>query len=111
MTDPAAAGERFLAVAGDPMTIEEVALVLRARLGQAASRVPTRVMPDWLVRAGSLADRSLRQLVPELGKVKRASNEKARRVLGWEPRSNEECIVATAQSLIELGLLKSSGPR
>jgi len=108
MTDPAASGERFLAVAGDPMTIEEVAKVLRARMGEAAARVPTRVLPDWTVRLAALADRSLRQLVPELGKVKRASNEKAKSVLGWAPRSNEECIVATAESLVELGLLKSS---
>jgi dihydroflavonol-4-reductase len=41
--------------------------------------------------------------VPELGKVKQASNEKARRVLGWSPRSNEDAIVATAQSLVRLG--------
>ena len=109
MTDPAAGGERFLAVAGDPMTIEEVAQVLRARMGEAAARVPTRVLPDWTVRLAALADPSLRQLAPELGKVKRASNEKAKRMLGWEPRSNEECIVGTAESLVQLGLLKSSG--
>ena len=108
MTDPAAKGERFLAVAGDPMTIEQVAQVLRARMGEAASRVPTRVLPDWTVRLASLGDASLRQLVPELGKVKRATNEKAKRLLGWEPRSNEECIVGTAESLVQLGLLKSS---
>jgi nucleoside-diphosphate-sugar epimerase len=109
MTDPAARGERFLAVAGEPMTIEEVAHVLRARLGEAAARVPTRVLPDWLVRVAALTDSSLKQLVPELGKVKRATNEKARSLLGWSPRSNEESIVATAESLVQLGLLKNAG--
>jgi len=108
MTDPSAAGERFLAVAGEPMTIQEVAQVLRARLGEAAARVPTRVLPDFLVRLAALGDGSLKQLVPELGKVKRASNEKAKSMLGWAPRSNEECIVGTAESLVELGLLKRS---
>ena len=109
MTDPAAKGERFLAVAGEPMTIEQIAKVLRARLGTAAARVPTRVLPDILVRAAALTDASLKQLVPELGKVKRASNEKARSLLGWAPSSNEECIVATAESLVRLGLLKHAG--
>jgi nucleoside-diphosphate-sugar epimerase len=47
-------------------------------------------------------DSSARQLVPELGKVKQASNAKARRVLGWSPRSNEEAIVATGESLLRL---------
>ncbi len=108
MSDPAARGERFLAVAGEPMSIEDVALVLRARMGEVASRVPTRVLPDWIVRAASLTDQSLKQLVPELGKVKKPVGEKARRVLGWDPRSNEDSIVATAESLVRLGLLKHS---
>ena len=50
----------------------------------------------------------MKQIVPELGMRKNATNEKARRVLGWSPRSNEEAIVATAESLARLGLLKDS---
>ncbi|MGA7805424.1 MAG: aldehyde reductase, partial [Bradyrhizobium sp.] len=38
--------------------------------------------------------------------VRRASGVKARRLLGWSPRDNEEIIVATAESLIRLGLVK-----
>jgi nucleoside-diphosphate-sugar epimerase len=109
MTNPAAGGERFLAIAGDTMTIEEIAQVLRERMGATAARVPTRVLPNWMVRLASLFDSSLRGVVPELGRSKRASNEKARRLLGWAPRSNEDSIVATAESLVRLGLLKSAG--
>jgi len=109
MINPAAKGERFLAIAGDYMTIEEIAEVLRARMGAAAARVPTRVLPNWTVRLASVADRSLRAVLPDLGKSKRVSNEKARSLLGWAPRSNEDCIVATAESLVQLGLLKSAG--
>jgi nucleoside-diphosphate-sugar epimerase len=46
MTDLAAKGERFLAVADGPVSIKDVADVLRARMGEAASRVPTRELPD-----------------------------------------------------------------
>jgi nucleoside-diphosphate-sugar epimerase len=106
MTGPAAKGERFLAVAGDFMTMQEIAVVLRARMGDAARRVPTRVLPDWVLRLASLVDSSLGQIVPELGKFKNATNEKARRVLGWAPRSREDAIVATAESLVRLGLLR-----
>lgn len=105
MTQPAANGERFLASAGEVMTIEEMAHVLRAHLGEAAKRVPTRRLPDWLVRAVGWVSPSIRDLVPNLGQVRRASNEKARRILGWSPRSNEEAILATAESLMRLGLL------
>jgi len=48
------------------------------------------------------------QILPELGKHKNATNEKARRLLGYKPISNEECIVATAESMVKLGLLKDS---
>jgi len=108
MTNPAARAERFLAVAGDFVTIQEIALVLKARMGDRARRVPTRVLPDWIVRLVSLFDSSVALIVPELGKFKNATNEKARRVLGWAPRSNDDAIVATAESLVRLGLLRNS---
>src|SRR5277367_3671479 len=107
MTDPAANGERFLAVAGDFMSMVDIAKVLKARMGEAAKRVPTRQLPDWLVRVAAMRDPAVKQILPELGKVKNATNAKARRALDWTPRSNEESIVATAESLVRLGLLKA----
>ena len=59
-----------------------------------------------LVRFASLRDRAVKQILPELGKMKNATNEKARRVLGWTPRSREDAVIATAESLVRLGLLK-----
>ena len=47
---PAAKGERFIAVAGEPMSILEIARVLRRELGSAARRVPRFQAPDWVVR-------------------------------------------------------------
>ncbi len=111
MTSPAAKGERFLAVAGDFMSIREMAQVLKDRLGVAARRVPTRQLPNWLVRVASLTDPAVKQIIPELGKAKNATNEKARRVLGWVPRSREEALVASAESLLQLGLLKDSAKK
>jgi dihydroflavonol-4-reductase len=90
MTDPAAKGERFLAVAGETMSIHEIAGVLRRRLGRAAARRSPQV----------------RDALPQLGQIRRSSSEKARRVLGWTPRGNEEIIVATAESLLRLALVK-----
>ena len=109
MTDPEAAGERFLAVAGDFLSMRDIALILKRRLGEAAKRVPTSELPDWLLRVVALVDKSVGQIVPELGKTKNATNEKARRVLGWSPRSAEDAVVATAESLARLGLLKHKG--
>jgi len=110
MTGPAARGERFLAVAGEFMSVLDIAKVLRSRMGTLARRVPTRQLPNWLVRIAGLGNPLVKQILPELGKRKNASNEKARRLLHWAPRSNEDCIVASAESLARLGLLKH-GPK
>lgn len=102
MTNPSAKGERFLAVAGNFMSIREIANVLRRDLGRAAKRVPRFELPNFLVRIAALRDPAARQLLPELGKPKNGTSAKAMRVLDWAPRSNEEAIGATARSLIAL---------
>jgi len=108
MTNPTASGERFLAVAGDFLTMLDIAKILKARLGASAKRVPSRELPNWMVRLAALRDPTIKLILPELGKRKNATNGKARRLLGWSPRSNEESLVATAESLVRFGLLKDS---
>jgi len=63
-------------------------------------------MPDWILRLIGLFDPTIRQIVPELGKQKDATSAKAQRMLGWQPLSAEDSIMATAESLQELGLVK-----
>lgn len=99
MTHPAAAGERFLATAG-LMTVPDIARTLRDRLGDAARKVPTRTIPDWVVRIVAAFDDNVRMTVPMLGTPHDATSAKARRMLGWAPRSTEEAVVATAQSIL-----------
>ena len=106
MTDPAARGERFLATSEDFVSIRQIARILRENLGGAARKVPTRPMPSWLMRVAGLFDLQVRGVLPELGKHKNATNEKARRLLGWAPRSPKDAVLATARSLLDLGLLQ-----
>jgi dihydroflavonol-4-reductase len=56
----------------------------------------------------SALDPEVRQITPELGRHKNATNRKARTILNWTPRPKEDAVVATAESLLRLGLLKSS---
>jgi dihydroflavonol-4-reductase len=107
MTEPAAKGERFLAVAGDFMSLRDIAVVLKNGLGAAAGKVSTWQLPNWLFRAIAIWNADARATLPELGKVKNGTSEKARRILGWAPRSREEAIVATAESLLRLGILQA----
>lgn len=98
MTAPNAAGQRYIG-ANDFAWMSDIAKVLRRRLPTLAARVPERALPNALVRVSSLFDSAVRARLYELGKKRPVSAEKARRELGWAPRSNEDAIVATAESL------------
>jgi nucleoside-diphosphate-sugar epimerase len=111
MMQAAARGERFLAAAGDFLSLLDIATVLRNRLGSAAKRAPTRQLPKWILRVTALASPIVREILPELGKKKNGTHEKARRLLGWAPRPNEEAIVSAAQSLLRLGLVNGIAQR
>lgn len=104
MTSPAAGGERFLAV-DRFLWMQEVAQILRERLGPSAEKVPTRVAPNLLIRAMGLFDPSVRSILSDLGESFSYSAEKAKTTLGWEPRPIEDSIADTAQSLIDRGLV------
>lgn len=104
MTDEGAAGERFIA-AGDYIWMGDMAALLRARLGDAAARVPTRKVPDLTLRLAGLFDKELRALGPRLGRKHDFSSAKARERLGWRPRPVEETIVDCAESLLREGLV------
>ncbi|MFE0628254.1 hypothetical protein ACFW3D_14945 [Streptomyces sp. NPDC058864] len=103
MTSPQAAGERFLAT-GEFIWMADMARALREGLGADGRKVPTRQVPDLAVRfAARFTDPSLREITPALGRRNRHSTEKARRVLGWEPRPARQAVLDCARSLIEHG--------
>jgi nucleoside-diphosphate-sugar epimerase len=99
MTSSAADGERFITL-GDPLWFREVANVLRERLGEAATKVPTRRMPDIAARVLALASPQMRALMPLLGRTQKFSREKAERVLNFAPRAAETTVSDCGQSLV-----------
>jgi len=100
MTVPEAAGERFLA-AGRFMWMAEVADVLRETFPDYRKKLPRGVLPDWVLKVMTLINPPLKSVVPELGRERHCSNEKAKRILGWSPRTEEEAIIDGARSLID----------
>ena len=104
MTAPEAGGERFVAV-DRFLWMSDVASILRERLGEDAAKVPTRGVPDLLVRAMALFDPGVRSVTGQLGKKTELSSEKARSLLGWSTHPIEETIAECARSLIEKGVV------
>lgn len=105
MTSPKASGERFLATTGETLSMLEVANILREAFPDYASKLPTKKIPNAVLKAAAVADPKLRMLASLTGKYAGTSNQKAKELLGWQPRSAREAIVATAQSMINLGIV------
>jgi dihydroflavonol-4-reductase len=104
MLSPEAGGERFIAVA-EFLWMAEVAAVLRRELGDEARKVPTRKVPDLLVRAMGLFDPSIRTITNQLGKKLTYSNEKAKTTLGFSPRPLPESVGDSGRRMVELGVV------
>jgi nucleoside-diphosphate-sugar epimerase len=102
MTHPHAAGERFIA-AGQFAWMGDLATLLRERLGEGGAKVPTRKVPDFVIRLAGLFDKDLGSVTPGLGHKHDYSSDKAQRMLGWKPRPLEDTIMDCANSLIATG--------
>jgi nucleoside-diphosphate-sugar epimerase len=107
MTVPEAAGQRFLAT-GEFTWMREIAETLHNGLGADGAKIATRQLPNFAVRlAARFADKSLREITPSLGRRSRHTTEKAKRVLGWQPRSAAETVLDCAHSLIANGAIST----
>jgi nucleoside-diphosphate-sugar epimerase len=104
MTTPGAAGKRFLTANGFMRLIEVGRLVADA-LPDLKDEVPSRELPDWVVRLVALFDRRLKAVIPDLGHPRPISNAQAQRVLGQTFRSAPEAVKSAALSLRELGVI------
>jgi dihydroflavonol-4-reductase len=100
MTSPDAGGKRFIAVT-QWLWMADAGEILKDRLGDRASKVPTRTIPDFLVRGMALFDGGIKSIVGTLGKRTDLSSERARSTLGWSPRPIEDTVAETGESLIE----------
>jgi dihydroflavonol-4-reductase len=107
MISPAAKGERFLATSGDSLWLADIAKVLKEHMGANGANVSTRSLPNLLIRSMAVTTPAMRGMVPLLGADLNASGAKAQRLLGWQPRPREEAILASAKSLLRLGLIEA----
>ena len=83
MTHPQAKGERFIAAAGDCMSMYEVSQVLKTHMPAYAKSLPRFQLPDWLVRLIALAEPRVKEAIPHLGVIRNASSAKAKAMLDW----------------------------
>jgi dihydroflavonol-4-reductase len=107
MTQPAAAGERFLGT-GDFLWMGDIARILRDGLGDQAAKVPKRTLPNPVVKLLAKSRPELRGILPGLGRRNRHSTAKADSVLAWKRRPVDETILDCARSLLAHGAISTS---
>lgn len=106
MENPDASGQRFLALAGGTMSLLEIVKLLKQKMPYVVEKASTKSLPTFIIRLSALFNDQAKAILPLVGIYREASNEKARTVLGWKPRNNEEAIMATVISLIKWKSLK-----
>jgi len=106
MENPEAKGQRFLALAGGTMSLLEIVKLLKIKMPYTVEKASTKSLPTFIIRLTALFNDQARAILPLTGIYRQASNEKAKTVLGWKPRNNEEAIMATVISLIKWKSLK-----
>lgn len=93
---PEAAGHRFIAAEDDPITMPQIASLIRRERPAAAAKVPTKILPAWLLRALAPFNKAAQGGALFARMSHRISNQAARDILGWRPESNTQTAILTA---------------
>jgi dihydroflavonol-4-reductase len=100
-TEPS--GGRYVGVAETSWFIDMMRPI-KAKLGEAARKVPARELPNFMIRLIGVFDPAARGIVPELGHFVKVDNSRTRTALALEFIPVTESAPAMAQSLVDLGL-------
>ncbi|MBI4923428.1 MAG: NAD-dependent epimerase/dehydratase family protein [Devosia nanyangense] len=98
---PEAAGERYLATA-EYMPFPKVAEVIQEAYPD--RKIVKRTVPDWIIRLVAMFGGPARQIINDIGNEKIFDGSKGERLLGRKYIGARESILATAESVIRLGL-------
>jgi dihydroflavonol-4-reductase len=102
MTNDAADGERFI-ISEHEFWFKEFCEILQ----QAGfDKAPLRELPNWLVKVIALLKPDTRQIANMVGQARYTPADKARKILGWKPRSAVDSLLDTAAQLVEKGIVQ-----
>jgi dihydroflavonol-4-reductase len=97
------AGQRCIA-GGQSIQMVELARILAKEFPTYAKKLPTRQLPDFVVRLVGLFDGDTRSVTKSLGHKVQFKSERAKKLLGGDLISDDVTVNAMAKSIIDLGL-------
>ena len=107
MTAPDIAGERIIAASGS-MMLMAMGQAIAAQYPELRQKLPRFEVPDFAVRAVAFLDSSIAAVLPDLGGMRHIEADRAPILLGRPLVSPRAAVLATAESLIALGLVRTA---
>jgi len=104
MITPEAAGKRFIC-AIENYSMQEMAIILNREFAQKGYKIPTRKLPNFIMRIASKWDKTVRLVINDLGYRTEVSNDRIKKVLSWKPRSLDDMVISMAESMIKHGIV------
>lgn len=101
MENPDANGQRFLALSDGTLSLPQIAKLIKEKMPDTAKHISTKVLANWQVKIAALFNDKAKAIAQMLGVNRNASNEKAKTILGWQPRSNTEAVLAAVDSMVK----------
>ncbi len=95
---PDAGGRRLIAADGT-LSFKQMGDILREAFPDRAAKIPTRILPAWLVRLIAMADRNLASVIPDLGATPHAETGYVADLTGIRFRTARQAAVDAAKSL------------
>ena len=106
MTAPAAANQRFLAVAPGSVSMSGIKTLIQQQRPQLAAGLTQHLIPDWVVRGLAPVSSQLRESNLMMRINHEVSTQKAQQLLGWQARSADVAVLAAVDTLVKVDLSK-----
>ncbi|XP_023930106.1 NADPH-dependent aldehyde reductase ARI1-like isoform X2 [Lingula anatina] len=107
MTLPEAEGKRFV-LSHTNMWLKEIAQQVSKEFKSQGYNVPTTNCPYLFLWAASIFDKTIKMVLPSVGKVAKFDNTRMKEVLGIEPLELKDTILDMCYSMIEKGMVKKT---
>ncbi len=104
LTDAEFAGRRVLA-AGVPIQLVDIARALATEFPEFARKLPTRQIPDFVVKIIALFDGDAKTAATSLGRKHAVDSAPSVKLLGHDLITNEKAACDMARSIIDRGLV------
>ena len=98
-------GGRRLIVGKDVKRLVELSQLIAEAMPEYKKKLPTKELPNLMVKLISYIDSSAKTMIPDLGIMMQTDTSYAEEILGFKFKSAKGCISENAKSVVRLGLV------